>query len=819
MDFVMPISMTHSMASPSLALLSGNWQLATGNSPLAAAFLTPAFFWAGLGLASIPIIIHILNRRRFKVVPWAAMEYLLAAMRKNRRRLKFEHWLLLAIRCLVLALLGFALARPLGCDRSTLAGAIGRTTGLHVFIIDNSYSMAYEADRPDAKTHLDQAKRLAQQLIDRAIGSGESVVVLTASAGMSDTAASDSKLDRRLVIPKPTYDREQAKAAIARIEQSYLGTDLPWALNKAIEIGKESKEPRKILYVFTDATRSAWEGQQGRVSQSLAAAGPELARLYHVEHFNLGKKEQSNHVILDLGSAAHLVTTRFPADFIAEYAEFGSGPQPLVQWKLDDQPQSGGGSVKLDKELKQTISHIPSGGPHVLSVSLVSDDRLKGDDVRSRVIDVASELKILIVEGDRGVGTLSGSAAFLELALAAPTEGVGNTPGSKSDSYITPEVISDLELGNKVLGNYRAVILTNVAQIPQPQAEQLKRYVQQGGALVFFLGDQIATPDSYNKALLPLKLMPGPLTKLMSVGANPNGFTLDFRPHGNVHPLLDAFRDQEKSGLNTAQVFTYWQLDVPPDSQVQRVLNYLPPGTTADESAAPADKVGKSDKSDQRDPAITLEEIGEGHVVFITTSADASWTSLPAKPAYVALVHEILGGIVRTGDVWMNRLVGQSLELPPALQMTSAPVLVDWTGKELTIDQATNRDGQAIYRSQPLEKPGVYTLKTGSATIPIAVNVPADEEADIRTLDNSAIQKSLGGIPMELEGDQLPAEAIQQASGNDWSWALMLAVLLLTGLECLLAMRFGHYRRQVQHRTPDEPAARSSSEPSTAEAA
>ncbi len=50
------------------------------------------------GLVSIPIIIHLLNRRRFKVVQWAAMDYLLKAMRRNRKRLKFEQWLLLATR-------------------------------------------------------------------------------------------------------------------------------------------------------------------------------------------------------------------------------------------------------------------------------------------------------------------------------------------------------------------------------------------------------------------------------------------------------------------------------------------------------------------------------------------------------------------------------------------------------------------------------------------------------------------------------------------------------------------------------------------------
>src|SRR3954470_23637529 len=93
---------------------------------LAAFFAAPMFAVAGAALASIPIIIHILNRRRFKVVKWAAMEYLLQAMRKNRRKLKFEQWLLLAMRCLLIFLMGIALARPTGCDNQTIASLGGQ---------------------------------------------------------------------------------------------------------------------------------------------------------------------------------------------------------------------------------------------------------------------------------------------------------------------------------------------------------------------------------------------------------------------------------------------------------------------------------------------------------------------------------------------------------------------------------------------------------------------------------------------------------------------------------------------------------------------
>src|SRR5271156_3823349 len=114
---------------------------------LAFVLISPLFFWAGMGLMGVPILIHFLNRRRFKTVPWAAMEFLLRAMKKNRRRLRFEQFLLLATRCLLLLLIGLALSRPLGCQESSLADLAGQRTGLHVLVINNSYSMGYEADR------------------------------------------------------------------------------------------------------------------------------------------------------------------------------------------------------------------------------------------------------------------------------------------------------------------------------------------------------------------------------------------------------------------------------------------------------------------------------------------------------------------------------------------------------------------------------------------------------------------------------------------------------------------------------------------------
>ncbi len=728
---------------------------------LAAGFVTPAFAIAGAALIAIPIIIHILNRRRYKVVTWAAMDFLLAAMRKNRRRLRFESWLLLAVRCALIGLLGLALARPLGCADSTLATIAGKKAALHVIVIDNSFSMAYEANRPDAKTHLDHAKILAKRLVDRLSGGSEAVILLTASSPAS------------AVIAAPSYDLQAVKSAIDRVEQSYSGTDLPGALRKAREIAEtENRLPEKVLYLITDGTRSALEGRQ---AEGLAELSRDLSKHYSVTLFALARADQSNVAVLDVTSSSNLVRLRFPNDLLATARGYGNVGEVSVQWKIDDQLIPGIDRLQLTPNSEPLVKSpaFSSGGARVVSVSLLSDDRLKIDDTRMRVVDVSDELRVLIVEGERGPGALSGSGSFLELALAPPSAEPGR---QRSASYVAPELISDLELGNRVLGDYRAVILAGVASFTPAQAEQLQRYVDAGGTLIFFMGESVSA-DAYNSLLAPHKLLPGVLTKRMTASSDQRSFFFDFKPAGNLHPFLSAFRNRERTGLDTAQVFTYWQIEVAADARVQRVLNFLP------------------DDRGRADPAITLHEIGDGRVLFVATTANPDWTTLPAKPAYVTLVHELLAGSVVSGDYWMNRTVGDVLEVPSYIQFTIAPTLRDSAGAEIPLEEAS-REGRNIYRSRPLTKPGLYSLSTGKSVYPIVVGLPR-EESDVRAVDQKLLRQAMGEISLNLLSDDLPPIASSGEHGSDYGWSIMFIVLMLVALECFLAMRFGHYRRQT----------------------
>src|SRR5436853_234392 len=108
-------------------------------------FAHPGIAALTLGLMAIPLIIHLLSRRRYRQEPWAAMAFLLAAHRRSRRRMRIEQWLLLALRTLVVGALGFAIARP-ALSSSALARAVGEPRFDRVLVIDDTLSM--QARRP-----------------------------------------------------------------------------------------------------------------------------------------------------------------------------------------------------------------------------------------------------------------------------------------------------------------------------------------------------------------------------------------------------------------------------------------------------------------------------------------------------------------------------------------------------------------------------------------------------------------------------------------------------------------------------------------------
>src|SRR5215218_6720025 len=103
-------------------------------------FANPAYLVAGGALVSSPIIIHLINRMRFKRLRWAAMEFLLKAQKRSRRRLIIEQLILLMLRCILVGLAALLVPRFFGFSLDKLWGA--QKDNLHVVVLNDDLSMS-----------------------------------------------------------------------------------------------------------------------------------------------------------------------------------------------------------------------------------------------------------------------------------------------------------------------------------------------------------------------------------------------------------------------------------------------------------------------------------------------------------------------------------------------------------------------------------------------------------------------------------------------------------------------------------------------------
>ncbi|MEO8497197.1 MAG: BatA domain-containing protein, partial [Planctomycetota bacterium] len=100
-------------------------------------FLNQPLAWGALAFA-IPLILHILNRSRFREIQWGAMHLLESVVKVNHKRFRFEQLILLLVRCAIPALLALCLARPVLTGSRILAGDAPVSM---VILLDTSYSM------------------------------------------------------------------------------------------------------------------------------------------------------------------------------------------------------------------------------------------------------------------------------------------------------------------------------------------------------------------------------------------------------------------------------------------------------------------------------------------------------------------------------------------------------------------------------------------------------------------------------------------------------------------------------------------------------
>lgn len=577
-----------------------------------------------LAAAAAPILIHLWNKRRYREVSWAAIEYLLAAMRKNSRRMWIEQWLLLLVRTLVVALLVMAVAQPF-LEQMGLAFVPGERT-LKVLVIDGSYSMAY---KPTDKSRFERAQQLAAQIVgDSAQGDAFSLLLMAAPPVV--------------VVGTPAVEPAQVIEEIENLKLPHGGADLPAtlvAVQRIVQAGDDAGLERKEIYFLTDLGRNTWQvdakdGQIADFRQLLTSLSAQAAMLV----VDLGQTSSENLAVTNLSSSEAFAATAREMNLSAQVRNFGATPRnhhPVELYVDDRRVKEAYVDVGAGEQSPVSFSHrFDTPGDHVVEVRLGAD-LLEIDNHRWLSVPVKEHLRVLCVNGKPATTPMTGATDYLALALNP------DTGTSAAAGVVEPEVIAESALLERDLSRYDCVFLCNVAQFTPNEARVLSGVLKRGGGLVFFLGDQVLA-DRYNRELAGQQ--PGRVLPAM-IGAVAGSTHHYFDPLNYRHPLVSVFQGREQSGLLTTPVYKYFKLTPSPGATV--ALGF-----------------------DGGDPAIVEEVIDRGRSILVATEGSLSsidgasrqpWTTMPAWPSFVPLVQEILALAVRGQMAYRNVEVGQSI--------------------------------------------------------------------------------------------------------------------------------------------------------------
>jgi hypothetical protein len=724
-------------------------------------FLNPLLLF-GLAAVSVPIIIHLLNRRKFQKVVWAAMRFIQTSVERNQRRMRVEDMILLALRCLLLALLAFALARP--ALQSASSDLFGQTKVTGVIIVDNSASMGMS---DGTMTRLEKARKAAEQALDT-MPAGSSTAVLLAS----DIANG--------VIPEPTFDFNLARKAIREAPLTDRATDLLPAIQRALDTLKQRIGIRKEIYLVTDGQLAGWK-QMGEIQKLLESSKRDVR-----SHIVLvSEHEERNLAVTDLRNASGLTPVNQPVRFEARVSNLGREAASNVRVSLsaDNEPPSD----------EFTIDSIPPGGSKSVSlfarlrtegfhsiVARIPEDRLSADDKRTLAVRALKEVRVLLVDGDPGTEPRDSETFFLRHAL------IPVPPSEQANYFVKVTRITAPEFSTARLDDFDAIILANVPDFGDALAKNVEQYVRRGGGLMIFSGNRI-NPSFYNEQLsAKLHLLPATFGQTRgNAEQDVDFFTLQDREL--EHDVVALWNDPNSGTLSSVRFYRAHDL-VP--------VAYKAPAEKKDavlEEAGPPQIVVKFSHGT---PAIIERSYGLGRVVMFASTADTAWNDLPVRPSFVPIIHRTLGAMVQRQDEGLNVRVGQKFVRRVASELLDKearvfkPRQTDALLEQRRIEMV---NGWPMLQYDGTDLSGIYEVAVGDTRG--ALRFAAQADATESSLDElSSEQKRLLSTAAQVvewaPNISLKNQVQYARSGAEFWLPIVMLAMLVAGAETFLGQWF-----------------------------
>ena len=638
--------------------------------------LEQIFLW-GLVAVAIPILIHLLNRQKATLVDWGAMRFLLESLTSRSRRILIEEIILMALRCLIIALLVLAMARLFVPTRSIVPWSVVLPAVLAAAVCAGIAAAVWSSRRARwillAAAAVLFAGSVAATVVENYLqsrrwslsgGERDVAILIDGSTSMNIAVDGQTNFKRALeearavvqacrpadavslfvagpvprpVVPNPTADRKELREAFKKMAPTGGPMRTVDSLIAAGTSLGQGRNPAKKIVLITDGQSVGWDLRNEARWQFLSTALQEFPIPPQVVCRTLPlPKALRNVAVGNIKFSRKVVGTDRPVRI--DVAVINSGTtvvEPLsVELAVDGAKVGRQEAAELLPGAAETVrfDHLfGRPGLHVVSANVLSIDEIPTDNTAFRVVEAINKMPVLVVEGDPSTRPLDSAAAFIEIALtpaddepadkppppAADTPKDGAKPEDKLRRLVALTTVAAPDIQSVPdFHKYNLVILANVPQLPAATAANLKTFVQDGGGLLIVPGDS-CLPAFYNAWMSDAgePFVPAALGKRRSMADAPAHLGLKTFSH----PALALLADATQSDAERALITSYWTLDVDQKDQ----------------------NVGVGARLDTGDPFVVERKVGKGYVAVTAVALDRRESNLPSLKCFVPLVHEL----------------------------------------------------------------------------------------------------------------------------------------------------------------------------------
>ena len=568
---------------------------------------------------AVPLVIHLLNRSKYLTIDWGAMQFLDSSVKVNSRRVQWKQLLLLLIRCLIPVLLALAMARPLLESWKDTSGSTPMSLAI---LLDDSLSMQNLHKQPgrvgEDRTRLQRAiLEILKILEELPAGSDAAILLGGKPVEIWDQHQPNDLAERLLALS----DRSESAGRL----------DLAQGTREAANWLDKSSNPRRHLLVVSDFQSSEWKSAQQDLAQDIAK---ELSNRSVPIAWSFLKATPSDAVAVE-PNVSILELDLIPSQVVPQ------GKLSIIASIQNDSQETTVVPVVLMEGLQEIERQTVSIGPNststvrfawsptkaqdaLIKVFVDHQDENASDHTITKVIRVRDPAKILIIDGDRKREAMQSESDFLRLALT-PFSLLRGEPGD----LFTTSVVDPGGWNEAMLKDVRGVVCCNVSDLNPDQRKWLRNFVDQGGGLLFCLGDKVQI-DKLNA-----------WETIDQGGLRIGTFSPRSPWEGSVKSTASPAFELSKASLDSL-------------GSVRFVARHT---IKLDESPGLSPVVSVAFQDDQ--PFVLGMSLGAGRCFWMTGSCDDQDSNLPALPVFLPLVQRIMTTSLRWPTGWQETPLGE----------------------------------------------------------------------------------------------------------------------------------------------------------------